>query len=215
MRQSIGPILFVLMLVFLLLPVSGLQEIGNDDQAVNEESEIIKFYPLLKGVNYVRLRCKFNGMPYFKGYKTHLDTKMEEYFLDETADSLKKADIPISKKDIRSLYDSLEARVKDADVRILDINPGGKKKATLIPSLTLNIDVKTVSEGKFFILEYLTLTRWMSSWFGNESLEAPVIIWWHKKMLSADKKSFSNSIESTAKELTSRFLAHLAYANKD
>ncbi len=215
MKKIFALILAVLVMSLFPPPSSALGQDGTTE-AGEENSEppvIIEPNPLLKDVNYVRLQCKFNGMTYYKGFRKPQDAEMIEFNLDEAETALKDAAIPITKDDIRALYQRAESQLKKAGVRLLDIRPRNSKRSSVVPAVDLNVDIQPAAEESYVVLVYLTVSKWMSAWSVSGNVQAPVIVWWQKKALLVPTAELSAKISETAMQLAEVFQAHLAAAN--
>ena len=58
---------------------------------------------LLEDINYVRIQCRFNGVPYYKGYRDLKTREMQEFNADAVETALKEAGIPIAKKKFQAI----------------------------------------------------------------------------------------------------------------
>ena len=170
----------------------------------------------LKGLNYVRIQSEFNGVPYYRGYKSPKDQEVEEFNLEETETRLNKAGIPLSKDNIRAVYDQLAKRLSASGVEIVKIRNQDEKNAfTIIPTVSINVEVMAVPGERYFILVYLTVSRWISTWSDTQNLHTPVIIWWQKKMLAATKGKLNKSLAEAADTLIDDFLVKLGEENRE
>jgi hypothetical protein len=170
----------------------------------------------LKGIKYLRIQCEFNGIPYYKGFKSPKDQKVAEFNLEEAAGQLKEAGIPITKTNIRTLYQQLESPLIDGGVQIVKIREQKEKDDfTIIPTVSINIEILKVSEKQYFILAYLTVLKWISTWSGTQNLHTPVIMWWQKKLLAAPGDELNKILEDAASTLVGDFLVKLKEENRE
>jgi hypothetical protein len=208
-------IIILTALLFFILPL--LAQTGNIVSSENaEETEIeavIPFHPLLKGVNYVRIMTQFNGASYFKGFENPRDTTIKEFNLEAVAAGLKESGIGLNNTHIQAVYDRLETNLKNAGIRILNIRPQKENESSVIPTIIMNVDIMAASDESYFILVYLTVSKWMSSWSGDKSVQEPVIIWWRKNMIISDGESLVTNLDQGTVDLVNGFLEHLGHAN--
>jgi hypothetical protein len=170
----------------------------------------------LKGLNYVRIQCEFNGVPYYKGYKSPKDQDLEEFNAEEVEARLKETGIPLTRAYARAVYDRMEARLSDAGVQIVEIRSRDEKNdSTILPTITIAVEVLDVSKERYFVLIYLTVSRWISTWSGTQNINTPVITWWQKSMLAAAAEELNKSIEKAVKTLTDDFLVKLKRENRE
>jgi hypothetical protein len=170
----------------------------------------------LKGLNYVRIQCEFNGVPYYKGYKSPKDQDLEEFNAEEVEARLKETGIPLTRAYVRAVYDRMEARLSDAGVQIVEIRSRDEKNdSTILPTITIAVEVLDVSKERYFVLIYLTVSRWISTWSGTQNINTPVITWWQKSMLAAAAEELNKSIEKAVKTLTDDFLVKLKRENRE
>jgi hypothetical protein len=178
-----------------------------------EKAESIELQPLLKGMTFVRIRCQFNNVLYYQGYRNPRETKKEEFNLNKITNLFKEASIPITKNHIQKLYGRLETELKDNGVRIVDIQTTKESDSTVIPTITLVIDILATTPESYFIALDLTATQWMSYWANEESIQAPAIVWWQKKMATATTKDLIDTLNKSASALLENFTTQLTYAN--
>jgi hypothetical protein len=201
MRKTIASILAG---VFVFVFISAAADVELDNK-------------LLVGVNYVRIQCRFNGVPYYQGYKGIQTRDLEEYNADEAEAALKEAKIPISKKSFRDMYDRLESLLKKAGFRILEVRQG-ESDSTIIPTLSLNLDAMAITPARgkesYVVLVYVTVSRWLSTWIGTDDIQSRVIVWWKKKMVIAGPGELNKSIDAAVGELMEDFLARWKEANE-
>ena len=198
MRKAIGLMLLFGIIVVspLVFPASG--ELDNRN---------------LKGVNYVRIRCEFNGVPFYKGVESPQAEKAEEFNAKEAENRLKELGIPISKDNIKAIYEIMESGLKKAGLGVVEIkNSPGQHQATIIPTVSVNVDILKASKELYFILVQLTVSKWISTWSGTENIHTPVIIWWQKEMLSAGPEELVEAVEKTEKQLIADFILRLKEA---
>jgi hypothetical protein len=138
---------------------------------------------------------------------------MKEFNLEESAATLKDAGIPMDKDNIRRLYDHTEDLLKKAGVRPLDIRPGSGRDASVVPEISLNVDVELATRESYVVSVYLTVSKWMSVWSGNRSVQAPAIVWWRKRVLMVPPSELTAKLDEAAVQLTGDFGAHFAVAN--
>jgi hypothetical protein len=170
----------------------------------------------LSGITNVRIQCQFNGIPYFKGFKNVQALKTEEYNMKEIETKLKDDGVPITNENIRAIYSKMESSLIKEGVRILEIRPDSSEGApgsTIIPSVSVNVDVIKGPQESYFVLVWIEVEKWMSFWVGDKNILSPMIIWRQKKMLSVDSKGLYKSIDSASNELTGLFLSQLKSAN--
>jgi len=168
----------------------------------------------LKGLNYARIQCEYNGVPFYKGYKTPKDQKVEEFNLEKAEARLKEANIPIGKDQIRAVYNQMETLLKNAGIRIVEIRTSDEKsESTILPTVSINVEVMAASPKMYFCLVSITAAKWISAWVGTENIDTPMIAWWQKKMLVTAPDELNNSIEKAVKELIDDFILQLEEAN--
>jgi hypothetical protein len=194
-------VVFVLALVVLFTLLASTLELDNKN---------------LKGLKYLRIQCEFNGIPYFKGYKCPKDREVVEYNAREAEDHLHEAGVPLSKDKIRAVYNRLESRLSQAGVQIVKIkNQDEKGDSTILPTVSINVEVLPVTEEQYVTLVYLTVSKWMSTWSGTENINTPVITWWQKTILVSSGEELNRSVEKAANALIADFLAALKAENKE
>ena len=170
----------------------------------------------LKGLNYARIQCEYNGVPFYKGYKSPKEQKVEEFNLEKAKTKLSKAGIPIGKDHIRAVYNQMETLLINAGIRIVEIRTSDEKSgSTILPTVSINVEVMAASPKMYFCLVYLTVSRWISTWVGTENIQTPMIAWWKKKMVAAAPGELNNSIEKAVKELIDNFTLQLEEANPE
>ncbi len=170
----------------------------------------------LKGLNYARIQCEYNGVPFYKGYKSPKEQKVEEFNLEKAKTKLSKAGIPIGKDHIRAVYNLMETLLINAGIRIIEIRTSDEKSgSTILPTVSINVEVMAASQKMYFCLVYLTVSRWISTWVGTENIQTPMIAWWQKKMLVTAPDELNNSIEKAVKELIADFTLQLEKANPE
>jgi hypothetical protein len=169
---------------------------------------------LLEGINYVRIRCQFNGVPYYKGYKDLKTREKQEFNADAVETTLKETGIPISKKKFQAMYDRMESLLKTGGFRILKI---GQDDSTIIPTISLNLEAKAVTNGRKLYVVFLvvTVSKWVSTWVGTENVQSPMIAWWKHKIMAVKPGELDKSIDAAVEELLETFLAQWQEANKD
>lgn len=222
MKQIIGFFLLFAMLV-------GFSQLGAKDQKAKrtpqgkelskksviktEKAEVIELQPLLKGMTFVRIRCQFNGTPYYQGYRDPREAKKEEFNANKIEREFKERNIPLVKNNIQKLYGFLETELKDNGVRIVDIQRAESSDSTVIPTITLAVEIiRTTADIYSFSLD-LTATKWMSYWAGEESVQASVIVWWQKKLEYTTAEELMATLEKAASTLLENFTTQLTYAN--
>ena len=186
---------------------------GQETTTTEAVEVVVTVSPLLKNIIYVRVMSSYNGIDYYTGVLNPRDTEIKEYNLESVVIRLKEDTIPISKENVKSLYVRTRERLKKPGLRVLDIQQQDKKQATLVPTLNLAVDAIATSESNYVVLVNLSLTKWISTWAGTENIQAPVIVWWHKVLLTADGELLVNSLEEAADEVLDEFLNQLAVAN--
>ncbi|UCH93527.1 MAG: hypothetical protein JSV88_25090 [Candidatus Aminicenantes bacterium] len=168
----------------------------------------------LEGMKFARIQCEFNGVPFYKGYKSPKDQETEEFNLEEVETKLSKAGIPITKDNIRAVYDRMEAQLKKAGIQVVGIRTSNDKGgSTILPTVSVNVEVMEASKKLYFTLVSLTVSKWMSTWSGTQNIRTTVITWWQKKMLAAGPKELNQSIEKVVKELIDDFILQWKEAN--
>lgn len=191
----------ILGFVFIFPRVSGAVELDNKN---------------LKGLNYARVQCEYNGVPFYRGYKSPKEKKLEEFNLEKAEAALNKAGIPIDKDYIRTLYNQMETLLKSAGIRIVEIRTSDQKsETTILPTVSINVEVMEASQKMYFCLVSITVTKWISSWVSTENINTPMIAWWQKKMLVTAPDELNNSIEKAVKELIADFTRQLKEANPE
>ena len=169
----------------------------------------------LKGLSYVRIQCEFNGVPFYRGYKSPKDQEVEEFNAEEAEAKLKEAGIPLTITNIRAVYDRLETRLTDAEVQIVGIRSRDEKNnVTILPTVSIEVEVLDVSKKRYFILVSLTVSKWMSTWSGTQNLHTQVITWWQKNMLAAAAEELDKSVEKAVNALIDDFLVKLKGENR-
>lgn len=220
MRKIIGLVMIVVWLCS--MPLLEAKTKKNNDSAKGknkkssvkvEKAEVIELQPLLKGMTFVRIRCLFNDIAYYQGYRNPRDTKKEDFNLDKVEKKLKENSIPLTKVQVQELYSRLETELKANGVRILDIQTAEESDSTVIPTITLGFDCLTSPPDRFFLSVDLTATKWMSYWAGEESVQSPVIVWWQKKLAETNSNDFISVLDKTASTLLEKFTTQLTYAN--
>ena len=170
----------------------------------------------LKGLNYARVQCEFNGVTFYKGYKSPKEQKVEEFNLEKAEAKLTEAGIPIDKDHIRAVYNQMETLFRKAGIRIVEIRTGDDKaKSTILPTVSINVEVMAASKKMYFCLVYITVSKWISAWVGTENINTPMIAWWQKKMLVAAPDKLNTSIEKAVKKLIDEFTLQLKQANPE
>ena len=170
----------------------------------------------LKGLNYARIQCEFNGVPYFKGYKSAKAEKVEEFNLVELEKKLADAGIPLAKELPRSLYNRMESKLKTAGLRVVGIRGSDDRDdSTILATVSIAAEIIPVSEDSFAALVYVTVSQWMSTWVGSENINTPVITWWQKKILTAAPADLNQAVDKACTGLIDDFVVQLTEANKD
>jgi hypothetical protein len=173
-------------------------------------------YRNLKGLNYARVQCEFNGVPFYKGYKNPQEQNLVEFNLKKAEATLNKAGIPIDKNHIRATYNQMETLLKKAGIRIVEIRTSDEKSgATILPTVSINVEVMEASKKMYFCLVYIAVSKWISTWVGTENINTPMIAWWQKKMLVIPPDELNTSIEKAVKELIDNFTRQLKEANPE
>jgi hypothetical protein len=169
---------------------------------------------LLEGINYVRIRCRFNGATYYKGYKDLKGREIQEFNAEAVETALKESGIPISKEKFRALYDRMESLLKTGGVRIVAIR---QDDSTIIPFISLSLEAKAVGSDRELVVVLLTVTvsRWISTWVGTRNIQSPMIAWWKHKIMAVKPEELDKSIDTAAGELLATFLAQWQEANKE
>jgi len=198
MRKIISAIL-VFVVIFPL--VSGALELDNKN---------------LKGLNYARVQCEYNGVPFYKGYKGLKEQNPVEFNLEKAESTLNKAGIPIGKDHIRAVYNQMESLLKKAGIRIVEIRTNDEKAgSTILPTVSIHVEVMAASKKMYFCLVSITVSKWISAWVGTENINTPMIAWWQKKMLVTAPDKLNTSIEKAVKELIDDFTRQLKQANPE
>lgn len=168
----------------------------------------------LKGINYVRIQCQFNNVPYYKGYQDLKTQEMQEFNVDAVETKLKEDGIPIAKKKFQAIYNRMESKLKTGGFRILEIR---QDDSTIIPTISLNLEATAVTnDGKMYVVFlYVTVSKWISTWVGTRNIQSPVIAWWKHKIITASPGELDKSIDAAVKELLETFLAQWQEANKE
>lgn len=170
----------------------------------------------LKGLNYARVQCEYNGVPFYKGYKSPKEQKIEEFNLEMAETKLSDTGIPITKDNIRAVYDQMDALLQKAGIRIVEIRTSDDKAgSTILPTVSINVEVMEASKKMYFCLVYITVSKWISTWVGTENINTPMIAWWQKKMLVTAADQLNTSIEKAVKELIDDFTLQLKKANPE
>jgi ABC-type transport system substrate-binding protein len=168
----------------------------------------------LEGLNYARVQCEYNGVPFYKGYKSPKEQKLEEFNLEKAETALNKAGIPIDKDHIRAVYNQIETMLKNAGIRIVEKRTSDEKAgSTILPTISINVEVIEASKKMYFCLVSITVSKWISTWVGTENINTPMIAWWQKKMLVTAPDELNTSIEKAVKELIDDFTLNLKEAN--
>jgi ABC-type transport system substrate-binding protein len=189
----------ILGFVFIFPRVSGAVELDNKN---------------LEGLNYARVQCEYNGVPFYKGYKSPKEQKLEEFNLEKAETALNKSGIPIDKDHIRAVYNQMETMLKNAGIRIVEIRTSDEKAgSTILPTISINVEVIEASKKMYFCLVSITVSKWISAWVGTENINTPMIAWWQKKMLVTAPDELNTSIEKAVKELIDDFTLNLKEAN--
>jgi ABC-type transport system substrate-binding protein len=189
----------ILGFVFIFPRVSGAVELDNKN---------------LEGLNYARVQCEYNGVPFYKGYKSPKEQKLEEFNLEKAETALNKAGIPIDKDHIRAVYNQMETMLKNAGIRIVEKRTSDEKAgSTILPTISINVEVIEASKKMYFCLVSITVSKWISAWVGTENINTPMIAWWQKKMLVTAPDELNTSIEKAVKELIDDFTLNLKEAN--
>jgi hypothetical protein len=191
----------VMVFVFMFPLVSGALELDNKN---------------LKGLNYARVQCEFNGVIFYKGYKSPKDQKIKEFNLEKAKAALTGAGIPMDKDQIRAVYNQMETQLKKAGIRVVEIRTGDDNaKSTILPTVSINIEVMKASKKMYFCLVSITVSKWISTWVETGNIDTPMIAWWQKKMLTAAPDELNTSIEKAVKELIDDFTLQLKQANTE
>jgi ABC-type transport system substrate-binding protein len=170
----------------------------------------------LKGLNYARIQCEYNSIPFYKGYKSPKEQKVEEFNLEKAVAKLKKAGIPIDKDHIRAIYNQMETLLKETGIRIIEIRTSDDKAgSTILPTVSIHVEVMKASKKMYFCLVSITVSKWISTWVGTENINTPMIAWWQKKMLVTAPDELNTFIEKAVKELIDDFTRQLKKANPE
>lgn len=212
--------LFIVLTVFIACSPAAFSQAQQAAQTSKPEAEedappLPPPNPMLKGVNYIRVQSVFNGSPYFKGYRHPTETDIKEYHLLQTETILKDMGAGLKKEDIRSIYTFLEDQLKKGSVRSVDLHPIDEKEPTVVPVLTLDIDLTVNTEQIRVVLVTLSVSRWMSDWSGTESLQVPAIIWTERNLFTVSKSAATlvQEINSATNTLTQKLLSDISRAN--
>ncbi|MGE5344286.1 MAG: hypothetical protein ACM3SY_22695 [Candidatus Omnitrophota bacterium] len=170
----------------------------------------------LSGMTYVRLKCEFNGTPYFRGFKNTQSQQPEEFNIKELEAKLKGNPngpaFPLSLDHIRSFYSKLETMLTSEGIRILEVipdNSDGAGESTIIPTVNLEFDVREGTKDLYFVSMALNVDKWISSWVDDRSVQTPVLVWWQKRMVVANSKELVKTMDTTTNELIGVFLTQL------
>lgn len=216
-RYSLVQVLLILLMALPLITIAQDQKPAETAEPETEETAppLPPPNPMLKGVNYIRVLSLFNGSPYFRGYRHPTETEVKEFNLAQTETILNDAGAGLKKEDIRSLYTLLGDLLKKGGARIVDLHPVDNKEPTVVPVLTLDIDLTVSTESIRVVLVSLRLIRWMSDWSGTESLQVPAIIWSQRSLFTVEKSAttLSQEIATAINELTQKLLAEITRAN--
>ncbi|MGD2092588.1 MAG: hypothetical protein PVH61_40855 [Candidatus Aminicenantes bacterium] len=170
----------------------------------------------LKDLNYARIQCEYNGIPFYKGYKGLKEQNLVEFNLEKAETKLSDAGIPIDKDHIRAIYTQMETLLKEAGIRIVEIRTNDETAgSTILPTVSIHVEVMAASKKMYFALVYITVSRWISTWVGTENINTPMIAWWQKKMLVIAPDELNTSIEKATKELINDFTQQLKKANPE
>jgi len=150
MKLKTKPILLLLVFLTLGLTTPGTPQQKNTKAARtvadndNKDIESVPLPdPLLVNVNYIRLRCVFNGVAFYKGFTHPRDMEIREFNLDAVFTRMAEDEIPYGKDDIRAVYARVEALLKKSEIRLLDIFPKQEDlNATIIPSLDIDFSIR-------------------------------------------------------------------------
>lgn len=167
----------------------------------------------LKGIRYVMVAVELNGVAFKEGYTDREEEKTKELNLDEAAEKMEEDAIPITPKDIRTIYVQTNKKLRDGGLQTLKAKSYTDTKSTVIPTLTVRLDTLTVGKDMYAGVLHVTLTKMMSNWSGGKRIHAPVFIWSEKELLAAGKEDLLKTIESMTGELLEVFLVELAEAN--
>jgi hypothetical protein len=190
-----GPVMVFMLFIsaFLFLPFIHTAEPDNKN---------------LTGLNYVRIQCQVNGISYYKGFKNLQARQAEEFNVKELDAALKTGGFPITKDNIRAVYSKMESMLIKNNIRILDIrqeDTGENSGSSIIPTVSMNIDVMEGTKDVYFAVVWITVDKWISTWSGAQNTQFRAVIWQKKKMLAATPKELFKSIDTAVNELMSYF----------
>jgi len=170
----------------------------------------------LKGLNYIKIQCEFNGLSYFKGIKSTRADEEVEFNLSKLEKMIDDSGFPLTKKLFPTIYKQMETKLKKGGLTVAGIRSKEEKQTpTILPTISINIEVRELSEDSFAALVYLTVSKWMSTWVGSENINQPVIIWWQKQFLARSGEELNSAIEKTANDLIDQLLIQLKNANQE
>jgi hypothetical protein len=110
----------------------------------------------------------------------------------------------------------METQLKKAGIRVVEIRTGDDNaKSTILPTVSINIEVMKASQKMYFCLVSITVSKWISAWDETEDINTPMIAWWQKKMLAAAPDELNTSIKKAVKELIDDFTLQLEQANQE
>lgn len=169
----------------------------------------------LFGVNFVRIQSQFNGVAYYKGFKTIQSPQVEDFNLLEVEVKLKEANTPLNRDSIRALYSKLETVFSKEGLKIIEVRPGNQFGGgnSVIPTVSINVETAVGGNDSYFALVYLTVDKWYSTWSGSQMAQSPAIAWWQKKILVSNAKNLVPSVEGAADALISEFISSWKSAN--
>lgn len=158
----------------------------------------------LIGITYARILCRINGVAYYKGFKDIRARTVEEFNLPAVESKLKSSGLPLNKENIRSIYAMMENTLTSQGIHVVEMRQGEMDTttgSTVIPIISVNLDIMEVNKESYYVLAYTAVERWNSTWIGDQNVQAPSIGWWQKKMLNSNPKELAQILENTANEL--------------
>ncbi|MCP4155588.1 MAG: hypothetical protein GY757_48135 [bacterium] len=187
MKKNISIICLAVMILSVAPLLTG-SELGNQN---------------LKGIDFLMVSCVFNGVPFYEGYIDKREEKIKEFNLDKALALLKEDHIPLSKKNIRAIYRQVNIILKEAEISILKTKAYALKKSTVIPTISVKIDVLPLAENLYFSVVHVTLSKWLSNWAAGHRYYAPVYTWSDKLMITTGvDELLADSFPSTTEGLS-------------
>ncbi len=169
----------------------------------------------LIGITYARILCRINGVAYYKGFKDIRSRTVEEFNLPAVESKLKSSGLPLNKENIRSIYSMMETTLMSQGIHVVEMRQGEMDTttgSTVIPIISVNMDIMEVNKESYYVLAYTAVERWNSTWIGDQNVQAPSIGWWQKKMLNSNPKELAQILENTANELMTDMVSKIKSA---